>query len=256
MKFSHILIFPSSCLTALWNCSKYNNILSLQQWPRTKCPLNCMVSEWSLLSCWQTVAFSCCMYFDVADNRAGSQSVIACWCCCRQGHRLHGYHCVFCTWLMARPISCQLSLKACSLTVCSLMVCCQTTVSTHSVLTSLLTRPCLMYVLLTYLLCSFLSHSCVSLSVTLLSCVKMAWRIEWFSAHCSSILQCFDLVWVTGRMSGLQRSALPQFLPRWALVSLDGVAPSWMVGVSASVNLPLHHKVQKFSAGTGSPGWS
>ena len=43
---------------------------------------------------------------------------------------------------------------------------------------------------------------------------------------------------------------------RWALVSLDGVAPSRMVGVSASVNLPLHHKVQKFSSGTGSPGWS
>jgi len=30
------------------------------------------------------------------------------------------------------------------------------------------------------------------------------------------------------------------------------VAPS----VSASVNLLLHHKVQKFSSGTGSPGWS
>jgi len=44
---------------------------------------------------------------------------------------------------------------------------------------------------------------------------------------------------------------------RWALVtSLDGVAPIWMAGVSASVNLPLHHKVQKFSSGTGSPGWS
>jgi len=28
-----------------------------------------------------------------------------------------------------------------------------------------------------------------------------------------------------------------------------------MVGVSASVSLPLHHKVQKFSSGTGSPGW-
>jgi len=26
--------------------------------------------------------------------------------------------------------------------------------------------------------------------------------------------------------------------------------------VSASVNLTLHHKVQKFSSGTGSPGWS
>ena len=31
---------------------------------------------------------------------------------------------------------------------------------------------------------------------------------------------------------------------------------SRMVGVSACVNLPLHHKVQKFSSGTGSPGWS
>jgi len=43
---------------------------------------------------------------------------------------------------------------------------------------------------------------------------------------------------------------------RWALVSLDGVAPSRMVSVSASVNPPLHHKVQKLSSGTGSPGWS
>jgi len=39
------------------------------------------------------------------------------------------------------------------------------------------------------------------------------------------------------------------------LLSPDGVAPSRMVGMSASVNLPLHHKVQKFSSGTGSPGW-
>ena len=43
---------------------------------------------------------------------------------------------------------------------------------------------------------------------------------------------------------------------RWALVSPDGVAPSRIVGVSASVKLPLHHKVQKFSFGTGSPRWS
>jgi len=42
----------------------------------------------------------------------------------------------------------------------------------------------------------------------------------------------------------------------WAMVSPDGVAPSRMVNVSAAVNLPLHHKVQKFSSGTGSPGWS
>ena len=31
---------------------------------------------------------------------------------------------------------------------------------------------------------------------------------------------------------------------------------SRFVRVSASVNLPLHHKVQKFSSGIGSPGWS
>ena len=37
---------------------------------------------------------------------------------------------------------------------------------------------------------------------------------------------------------------------------MNGVVPSWMVGVFASVNLSLHHKVQKFSSGTGSPGWS
>jgi len=37
-------------------------------------------------------------------------------------------------------------------------------------------------------------------------------------------------------------------------VSPDGVAPSRMVRVSASVNLSLRHKVQKFSSGTGSPG--
>jgi len=29
---------------------------------------------------------------------------------------------------------------------------------------------------------------------------------------------------------------------RWALIGPDGVVPSRMVGVSASVNLPLHHK--------------
>jgi len=43
---------------------------------------------------------------------------------------------------------------------------------------------------------------------------------------------------------------------RWALVSPAGVTPSRMVGVSAPVNLPLHHKVQNFSSGTSSPRWS
>ena len=38
---------------------------------------------------------------------------------------------------------------------------------------------------------------------------------------------------------------------RWTLVSPDGV-----VGVCASVSPPLHHEVQKFYSGTGSPRWS
>jgi len=42
----------------------------------------------------------------------------------------------------------------------------------------------------------------------------------------------------------------------WAMVSPDAVVPSRIVCVSASVNLPLHHEVQKFSSGTSSPGWS
>jgi len=58
---------------------------------------------------------------------------------------------------------------------------------------------------------------------------------------------------------------------RWAQVSPDGVVPSRIIiiiiimqfltrhvsviCVPASVNLPLHHKVQKFSSGTSSPGW-
>jgi len=46
---------------------------------------------------------------------------------------------------------------------------------------------------------------------------------------------------------------------RWALVSPAGVVPSWMVGVSGSVNLPLHHRLESRSfllapAHPGGPG--
>jgi len=40
------------------------------------------------------------------------------------------------------------------------------------------------------------------------------------------------------------------------VVSPGGVALSRIVGVSASVNLSMQQQVQKFSSGTGSPGWS
>jgi len=58
---------------------------------------------------------------------------------------------------------------------------------------------------------------------------------------------------VAGRASGLEKVG---GWWRWVLVSPDGVAPSQIVSVPASVNLALHRKVQKFSSGTGSPGWS
>jgi len=41
---------------------------------------------------------------------------------------------------------------------------------------------------------------------------------------------------------------------RHCLIWMEWRPAGW--SVSASVNLPLHHKVQKFSSGTSSPGWS
>jgi len=42
---------------------------------------------------------------------------------------------------------------------------------------------------------------------------------------------------------------------KWGMVEVGTGQSGWSgaqpVGVSASVNLPLHHKVQKFSSGTG-----
>jgi len=75
------------------------------------------------------------------------------------------------------------------------------------------------------------------------------------STCCNCECRQFDTVgWAAGRASGPKN--MGGWWSWWALVSSDGVASSRMVSVSASVNLPLHHKVQTFSSGTGSPGWS
>jgi len=97
---------------------------------------------------------------------------------------------------------------------------------------------CQLFVHKTLQLCVILFLSCVSLSV--------------FDLYC---LQCFDSVGL-GDRKGIRPVKNMGGWWRWALVSLDRVAPSRMIGVSASYNLPLHHNVQKFSSGTGSPGWS
>jgi len=69
------------------------------------------------------------------------------------------------------------------------------------------------------------------------------WNVNVFSA----------LTLLVGRQEGMRPVKSMRGWWRWVLVSPDGVAPSWMVGVSTSVNLPLHHKVHKFPSGTGSP---
>jgi len=81
------------------------------------------------------------------------------------------------------------------------------------------------------------------------------------SGSVNSVLLCLILAfsaltcWFGGR-KGIRPVKIWGGWWRWALVSLDGVAPSRMVGVSAFVNLPFYREVQKFSSGTGSPGWS
>jgi len=61
------------------------------------------------------------------------------------------------------------------------------------------------------------------------------------------------IVWTTNMNPHIGLLSTDRGWWRWALVSPDRVACSRMVGVSASVNLPFHHKVQKFSSGIGSP---
>jgi len=61
--------------------------------------------------------------------------------------------------------------------------------------------------------------------------------------------------WLRGR-KGIRPAKRMGGWWRWALVSPDGVVSSQMGGLSSSVIFPLLHKVQKFSSGTGSPGWS
>jgi len=73
--------------------------------------------------------------------------------------------------------------------------------------------------------------------------------------HCMTVMTVLWHSWLGGR-KGIRPVHNMGGWWRWALVSPDGVAFSRMISVSASSNLPLHHKVRKFSSCTGSPGWS
>jgi len=73
-------------------------------------------------------------------------------------------------------------------------------------------------------------------------------------SHCLTAFSALTLL--VGRQEGHPACKEMGEWRRWALLSSHGVAPSRMVSVSASVNLPLHHKVQEFYSGTDSPRWS
>ena len=63
-----------------------------------------------------------------------------------------------------------------------------------------------------------------------------------------------DTIVIIGRYQLLAKQPMQPFYCPFS--ETTQVSRCRMVCVSASVNLPLHHKVQKFSSGTGSPGWS
>jgi len=76
------------------------------------------------------------------------------------------------------------------------------------------------------------------------------------SPYLNALVAFSALPQLVGRQEGHPACKKMEGWWKWALVNPDVVVPSQMVGVSASVNLFLHHEVQKFSSGTGSPGWS
>ena len=100
-------------------------------------------------------------------------------------------------------------------------------------------------------LCVF-SHVLSSFFIVLFTCANvicikllLTYFLTYVLTYLPSVLwHC----WLGGR-KGIQPVKMGIWW-RWAVVSPDGVAPSRMV------SLPLHHEVQRFSSGTGSPGWS
>jgi len=67
-------------------------------------------------------------------------------------------------------------------------------------------------------------------------------------------LQCFDTLLVEWQEGHPACKKWGMVGGGYWLVRMEWRPAGW--SVSASVNLPLHHKVQKFSSGTGSPRWS
>jgi len=83
------------------------------------------------------------------------------------------------------------------------------------------------------------------------SCAKPGWTLRVYLA----LLNAFSaLTLLVGRQEGHPACKKYGGCWKWALVGLDGVASSRMVVVSASVNLPLHHKSRSSLLALARPG--
>ena len=88
---------------------------------------------------------------------------------------------------------------------------------------------------------------------------NLMWSGKWLPCMCSfnmCVCTFSALTLLVGRQEGRPACKNMEGWWRWALVSPDGVVPSRIICVFASVNLPLHRKVRKFSSGTGLAGRS
>jgi len=87
-------------------------------------------------------------------------------------------------------------------------------------------------------------------------CITVNHATGYASQHIWRLSQA-TIKWEDGRVAAGKASVVKMGdNGGWSLVSPDGVATTRMVGVSASVIFPCTVKVQKFSSGSGSPGWS
>jgi len=81
--------------------------------------------------------------------------------------------------------------------------------------------------------------------------------LTYFIASMKEVIICMQFVYTAFCLSACQdlSQSCKQISIKFSKMG-DGGGGNWLVrvvSVSASVNLPLHYKVQKFSSGTGSP---
>ena len=79
-------------------------------------------------------------------------------------------------------------------------------------------------------------------------------RHAYLAISCSSLLPCVQLpLWVVSHAAVCMLYPQSPTAKHGQILTVEHAVFIFTV---LTVNLPFHHKVQKFSSGTGSPGWS